>query len=210
MTKVINQLIETTKVKVGRKSHEFQDGVAHVNELLDAIDLSYRKTFDQLCELGEWLVAFRTLYPSDKEFGKWSKRSFPSLTRQRSWEARFVFEHRAKALKLFNSEKLSELSPNTIAKAIKESNLTPKEKAERQASKEAKLEKLKLLNKAKGEAIASNRSDGKSVTKTPSEKETKLTVKQYSEQVISEAKQHGISLEILIEQLSVVAQATKK
>jgi len=199
MTKVINQLIETTKVKVGRKSHEFQDGVAHVNELLDAIDLSYRKTFDQLCELGEWLVAFRTLYPSDKEFGKWSKRSFPSLTRQRSWEARFVFEHRAKALKLFNSEKLSELSPNTIAKAIKESNLTPKEKAERQASKEAYKE-----------AKASKSTDGKSVTKTPSKKETKLTVKQYSEQVISEAKQHGISLEILIEQLSVVAQATKK
>jgi len=199
MTKVINQLIETTKVKVGRKSHEFQDGVAHVNELLDAIDLSYRKTFDQLCELGEWLVAFRTLYPSDKEFGKWSKRSFPSLTRQRSWEARFVFEHRAKALKLFNSEKLSELSPNTIAKAIKESNLTPKEKAERTASKEAKIE-----------AKASKSADGKSVTKTPSEKETKLTVKQYSEQVISGAKQNGISLEILIEQLSVVAQATKK
>ena len=199
MTKVINQLIENHKVKVGRKSHEFQDGVAHVNELLDAIDLSYRKTFDQLCELGEWLVAFRTLYPSDKEFGKWSKRSFPSLTRQRSWEARFVFEHRAKALKLFNSEKLSELSPNTIAKAIKESNLTPKEKAERKASKEAKIE-----------AKASKSADGKSVTKTPSKKETKLTVKQYSEQVISEAKKHGISLEILIEQLSVVAQATKK
>jgi len=199
MTKVINQLIETTKVKVGRKSHEFQDGVAHVNELLDAIDLSYRKTFDQLCELGEWLVAFRTLYPSDKEFGKWSKRSFPSLTRQRSWEARFVFEHRAKALKLFNSEKLSELSPNTIAKAIKESNLTPKEKSERQASKEAYKE-----------AKASKSADGKSVTKTPSKKETKLTVKQYSEQVISGAKQNGISLEILIEQLSVVAQATKK
>ena len=199
MTKVINQLIENHKVKVGRKSHEFQDGVAHVNELLDAIDLSYRKTFDQLCELGEWLVAFRTLYPSDKEFGKWSKRSFPSLTRQRSWEARFCFEHRAKALKLFNSEKLSELSPNTIAKAIKEANLTPKEKAERQASKEAYKE-----------AKASKSADGKSVTKTPSKKEAKLTVKQYCETVISGAKQNGISLEILIEQLSVVAQATKK
>ena len=199
MTKVINQLIENHKVKVGRKSHEFQDGVAHVNELLDSIDLSQRKTFDQLCELGEWLLAFRTLYPSDKEFGKWSKRSFPSLTRQRSWEARFCFEHRAKALKLFNSEKLSELSPNTIAKAIREANLTPKEKAERQASKEAYKE-----------AKASKSTDGKSVTKTPSKKETKLTVKQYSEQVISEAKKHGISLEILIEQLSVVAQATKK
>jgi len=199
MTKVINQLIENHKVKVGRKSHEFQDGVAHVNELLDSIDLSQRKTFDQLCELGEWLLAFRTLYPSDKEFGKWSKRSFPSLTRQRSWEARFCFEHRAKALKLFNSEKLSELSPNTIAKAIREANLTPKEKAERKASKEAKIE-----------AKASKSADGKSVTKTPSKKETKLTVKQYSEQVISEAKKHGISLEILIEQLSVVAQATKK
>ena len=199
MTKVINQLIENHKVKVGRKSHEFQDGVAHVNELLDSIDLSQRKTFDQLCELGEWLLAFRTLYPSDKEFGKWSKRSFPSLTRQRSWEARFCFEHRAKALKLFNTEKLSELSPNTIAKAIREANLTPKEKAERKASKEAKIE-----------AKASKSADGKSVTKTPSKKETKLTVKQYSEQVISEAKKHGISLEILIEQLSVVAQATKK
>lgn len=199
MTKVINQIIENHKVKVGRKSHEFNDGVAHINELLDSIDLSYRKTFDQLCELGEWLLAFRALYPSDKEFGKWSKRSFPSLTRQRSWEARFCFEHRAKALKLFNTEKLSELSPNTIAKAIKESNLTPKEKAERKASKEAKIE-----------AKASKSADGKSVTKTPSKKETKLTVKQYSEQVISEAKKHGISLEILIEQLSVVAQATKK
>lgn len=200
MTKVINQIIENHKVKVGRKSHEFNDGVAHINELLDSIDLSYRKTFDQLCELGEWLLAFRALYPSDKEFGKWSKRSFPSLTRQRSWEARFCFEHRAKALKLFNTEKLSELSPNTIAKAIKESNLTPKEKAERQASKEAYKE-----------AKASKSTDGKSVTKTPSsKKETKLTVKQYSEQVISGAKENGISLEILIEQLSVVAQATKK
>ena len=199
MTKVINQLIEITKVKVGRKSYEMTDGVAHVNELLDSIDLTQRKTFDQLCELGEWLLAFRALYPSDKEYGKWQKRSFPSLTRQRSWEARFCFEHRAKALKLFNSEKLSELSPNTIAKAIKEANLTPKEKAEREASKEAYKE-----------AKASNSTDGKSVTKTPSKKETKLTVKQYSEQVISEAKQHGISLEILIEQLSVVAQATKK
>ena len=199
MTKVINQIIENHKVKVGRKSHEFNDGVAHINELLDSIDLSYRKTFDQLCELGEWLLAFRALYPSDKEFGKWSKRSFPSLTRQRSWEARFCFEHRAKALKLFNTEKLSELSPNTIAKAIKESNLTPKEKAERKASKEAKIE-----------AKASKSADGKSVTKTPSKKETKLTVKQYSEQVISGAKENGISLEILIEQLSVVAQATKK
>ena len=199
MTKVINQIIENHKVKVGRKSHEFNDGVAHINELLDSIDLSYRKTFDQLCELGEWLIAFRALYPSDKEFGKWSKRSFPSLTRQRSWEARFCFEHRAKALKLFNTEKLSELSPNTIAKAIKESNLTPKEKAERKASKEAKIE-----------AKASKSADGKSVTKTPSKKETKLTVKQYSEQVISGAKENGISLEILIEQLSVVAQATKK
>ncbi len=200
MTKVINQIIENHKVKVGRKSHEFDDGVAHVNELLDSIDLSYRKTFDQLCELGEWLIAFRALYPSDKEFGKWSKRSFPSLTRQRSWESRFCFEHRAKALKLFNTEKLSELSPNTIAKAIKESNLTPKEKAERKASKEAKIE-----------ARASKSTDGKSVTKTPSsKKEKKLTVKQYSEQVISGAKENGISLEILIEQLSVVAQATKK
>ena len=200
MTKVINQIIENHKVKVGRKSHEFNDGVAHINELLDSIDLSYRKTFDQLCELGEWLLAFRALYPSDKEFGKWSKRSFPSLTRQRSWEARFCFEHRAKALKLFNTEKLSELSPNTIAKAIKEANLTPKEKAERQASKEAYKE-----------AKASKSADGKSVTKTPSsKKETKLTVKQYSEQVISGAKENGISLEILIEQLSVVAQATKK
>ena len=200
MTKVINQLIENHKVKVGRKSHEFQDGVAHVNELLDSIDLTQRKTFDQLCELGEWLLAFRALYPSDKEYGKWQKRSFPSLTRQRSWEARFCFEHRAKALKLFNSEKLSELSPNTIAKAIKEANLTPKEKAEREASKEAYKE-----------AKASNSTDGKSVTKTPSKKkETKLTVKQYSEQVISGAKENGISLEMLIEQLSVVAQATKK
>jgi hypothetical protein len=35
-------------------------------------------------------------------------------------------------------------------------------------------------------------------------------VKQYSEQVISGAKENGISLEMLIEQLSVVAQATKK
>ncbi len=199
MTKVINQLIEDHKVKVGRKSYEMSDGVAHVNELLDSIDLTQRKTFDQLCELGEWLLAFRALYPSDKEFGKWSKRSFPHLTRQRSWEARFCFEHRAKALKLFNSEKLSELSPNTIAKAIKESNLTPKEKAERQASKEAYKE-----------AKASKSTDGKSVTKTPSKKETKLTVKQYSEQVISGAKENGISLEMLIEQLSVVAQATKK
>ena len=199
MTKVINQLIENHKVKVGRKSHEFQDGVAHVNELLDSIDLTQRKTFDQLCELGEWLLAFRALYPSDKEYGKWQKRSFPSLTRQRSWEARFCFEHRAKALKLFNSEKLSELSPNTIAKAIKEANLTPKEKAEREASKEAYKE-----------AKASKSTDGKSVTKTPSKKETKLTVKQYSEQVISGAKENGISLEMLIEQLSVVAQATKK
>ena len=199
MTKVINQLIEITKVKVGRKSYEMTDGVAHVNELLDSIDLTQRKTFDQLCELGEWLLAFRALYPSDKEYGKWQKRSFPSLTRQRSWEARFCFEHRAKALKLFNSEKLSELSPNTIAKAIKEANLTPKEKAEREASKEAYKE-----------AKASNSTDGKSVTKTPSEKETKLTVKQYSEQVISGAKENGISLEMLIEQLSVVAQATKK
>jgi hypothetical protein len=200
MTKVINQLIEDHKVKVGRKSYEMSDGVAHVNELLDSIDLTQRKTFDQLCELGEWLLAFRALYPSDKEYGKWQKRSFPSLTRQRSWEARFCFEHRAKALKLFNSEKLSELSPNTIAKAIKEANLTPKEKAEREASKEAYKE-----------AKASNSTDGKSVTKTPSKKkETKLTVKQYSEQVISGAKENGISLEMLIEQLSVVAQATKK
>jgi len=200
MTKVINQIIENHKVKVGRKSHEFEDGVAHVNELLDSIDLSYRKTFDQLCELGEWLIAFRALYPSDKEFGKWSKRSFPTLSRQRSWEARYCFEHRAKALRLFNTEKLSELSPNTIAKAIKESNLTPKERAERKASKEAKRE-----------AKASKSTDGKSVTKTPSsKKEKKLTVKQYSEQVISGAKENGISLEILIEQLSVVAQATKK
>jgi len=200
MTKVINQIIENHKVKVGRKSHEFNDGVAHINELLDSIDLSYRKTFDQLCELGEWLIAFRALYPSDKEFGKWSKRSFPTLSRQRSWEARYCFEHRAKALRLFNTEKLSELSPNTIAKAIKESNLTPKERAERKASKEAKRE-----------AKASKSTDGKSVTKTPSsKKEKKLTVKQYSEQVISGAKENGISLEILIEQLSVVAQATKK
>ena len=200
MTKVINQLIENHKVKVGRKSYDMSDGVAHVNELLDSIDLTQRKTFDQLCELGEWLLAFRALYPSDKEYGKWQKRSFPSLTRQRSWEARFCFEHRAKALKLFNSEKLSELSPNTIAKAIKEANLTPKEKAEREASKEAYKE-----------AKASNSTDGKSVTKTPSKKkETKLTVKQYSEQVISGAKENGISLEMLIEQLSVVAQATKK
>ena len=54
---------------------------------------------------------------------------------------------------------------------------------------------------------------GKSVTEAPSKKETKpkkLTVKQYCEVVISEAKANGIPLEILIEQLSVVAQATKK
>ncbi len=206
MTKVINQLIEidTQRVKVGRKTYDVNDAVEHMNVLSDAIDLSERQTFDQLCELGEFFAAFRSLYPSDKQFGAWRKRSFPSISSQRVYDSRICYENKAKALSLFRKEKLDSLSPNSIAKAIRESQLSPKEKQERQASKEAERKAYKAFKES---------THGKSVTEAPSKKETKpkkLTVKQYCEVVISEAKANGISLEILIEQLSVVAQATKK